>query len=113
MHHYRPDQAAEILQMSKRTIYRAIEEGILEKVIVRGRVKVFLPLEVYELHSRGENLMRPKALAEIFSIHPSSIYRWFHEGQLDGVIVGRDTIRILESSAKSFAEAKGYEWSLK
>lgn len=101
---------ADILRVSKRTIYRAMKIDALDQVMVRGHVMVKVPLEIQTMQSKGDRLLRPAEVAEIFQCHMSSIYRWFHEGQLDGFLLGGEdgTLRIYESSVKAFIENKGY-----
>ena len=102
----RPDQAAEIYLVSKKTIYRAMKEGTLEQGILRGRNVVKLPLEIQQMQEKGDRLLRPSDVAQVFQCSPSSVYRWFYEGKLEGMECLGGTLRLFESSVQIFAEVK-------
>jgi len=50
-------------------------------------------------------LMKPREVAEIFKVGRVSIYRWFWEGKLKGIQIGR-TIRIFRSSVEEYLNDK-------
>jgi len=100
MTHLRPDQLSTLLAISKRTIYRALDEGWLEKVTVRGQTRVIIPQEVQTM-APGDRLLKPAEVARTFKVSVSAIYRWAAEGKLDFVKIAGHTIRILESSVKN------------
>ena len=51
-------------------------------------------------------LMQPKEVAKELKCSVSSVYRWFWEGKLKGVQIGRKTIRIFSSSIKEILDVK-------
>ncbi len=94
--HLRPDQLADILLLSKRTIYRSMEKGKLEKVLIRGNVWVKVPEEIKEMKP-GDVLLLPSNAAKLLAVSRSTIYRWFWEGRLTGTLLLGRTLRIYKS----------------
>ncbi len=101
MDHLRPDQLAELLCLSKRTIYRAIQEKWLETIQIRGNTWVKVPEEVREM-KLGDKMLRPSDVAKTLAVSRSTIYRWFWEGRLSGCSLNGQTLRIYESSVNFF-----------
>jgi len=77
----RPDEAAERLGVSRRTIYRLLRRGELEAQQVRGCQRI-------NPEGLPGPLMRPREAAERLAVSPSTIYRWVAEGIIRGVKVG-------------------------
>jgi excisionase family DNA binding protein len=101
MNHLRPDQLAELLRVSKRTIYRGLQQGWIDKTKVRGQTRAIIPQEVRDMMS-GDRLLRPVEVARTLSVAVSTIYRWFWEGRLAGCSFGSRTIRLFESGVRGF-----------
>jgi len=92
--HLRIDQLSEIIQRSRRQIYRT-----MERVDVRGNTYFRVPQEVREMDP-NDRLMKTKEVSILFSIHQTTAIRWFNEGKLRGVKLGEGNscIRIFKSS---------------
>ena len=102
MEYLRPDQMAKVLRVSKRAIYRALKDGFLDQAMCRGRMVVKVPKEIQSMESKGDRLLRPSEVADIFQCGRSSVYRWFHEDKLTGIEVLAGTLRLYESSVQAF-----------
>lgn len=101
MEHLRPDQMAELLLVTIRTIYRAIEKGTFERVLVRGRTRVKIPEEIKEMKP-DDYLLRPSDVAKTLNVSRSTIYRWFWEGRLAGTLLFGRTLRLFKSGIDAF-----------
>ncbi len=44
-------------------------------------------------------LMSPKQVAQLLNVHPTSVYRWVHQGLLRAVRLGSSRFRIRRSAA--------------
>ncbi len=44
-------------------------------------------------------LMSPKQVAQLLNVHPTSVYRWVHQGLLRAVRMGSSRFRIRKSAA--------------
>ncbi len=96
MDHLRPDQLAELLCLSKRTIYRAIQDRRLKTIQIRGSTWVKVPQEIKHMSPRDQ-LLKPTIVAKILNVSVSAIYRQFWEGTLEGCIVLGHSVRIYKS----------------
>ncbi len=48
----------------------------------------------------NKRLMRPREVADQLRISKSTVYRWFWEGKLKGIKIGRGTLRIFASAVE-------------
>ena len=103
MDHLRPDQLSELLSLSKRTIYRGIEQGWISTIELRGHTRAIIPQEVQDM-APGDRLLKPSEVAKMLAVSVSTIYRWAAEGQLAGCIIGDRTVRLFESGVKGFVK---------
>lgn len=105
MEHMRPDQMAKLIRVSKRTVYRMLQEGVLDEGLLRGRMVVKVPLELQKLIQVNDRLLRPAEVAAIMQASRSSVYRWFHEDEIDGIMIG-ETLRLFESAVADFVKRR-------
>ncbi len=105
MDHLRPDQLAELLCLSKRTIYRAIQEKRLKTVLIRGNTWVKVPQEIKYMNPRDQ-LLKPTIVAKMLNVSVSAIYHHFWEGTLKGCIVLGRSVRIYTSGIVNYLEEK-------
>jgi len=47
-----------------------------------------------------QRLLRPREVARLLAVSPSTVNRWYWEGRLRGVRLDSGTIRILESAVR-------------
>lgn len=80
------------LPVTKRTCYRMLNRG-------------FTTLDMLELkrQAAGEKILRVSDICKIFGVHRSNVYRWFHDGLLQGFKLGK-SIFIFKSSLMEFVE---------
>lgn len=103
---FRPDEVAEILALNIGTIYRFIYYGLLvpadsgARPVRIAREELIRIMQLKELgispDSHGAKLWRPAEAAKHLNKSPSTVSRWYSEGQLLGVKIGRTTLRIFE-----------------
>ncbi len=108
MDHLRPDQLAELLCLSKRTIYRALAQGSaggFKKITIRGQTRVVVPEEVKTM-KLGDCLLRPNDVARALDVSRSTIYRLYQEGRLMGCMIAERNLRIYKSGIVSYLEEK-------
>lgn len=98
---YRPDELAEIFRLSRRTVYRMIEQGEIKAVrfgdngpwrVPATEIPTIPDSTTKEIIGRLE---RPSDTAKRLGISRSSVYRLYNEGKLAGIQVGENTIRII------------------
>lgn len=106
--YYRPDEVAEFIRVSKRTIYRMIAEGQLGVVKLRTASSWRVPRgAIVELVGEinwqdGTRYLKPSEVAGILNVSRSSIYRWFWEGKLKGFKISKGTLRFPVSAVEEF-----------
>jgi len=99
---------ADLLRVSKRTIYRALKEERIEQALVRGRTVIKVPIELQSMQHRGDRLLKPNEVAEILQCSRTSVYRWFNEDELSGLMLWGETLRLYESGVEAFIEIREY-----
>ncbi len=87
----RIDEVATHISVSKRTVYRWKKKGLLS-INNRGRV-VSTPFSYSD-----DELLKPLFVAKTLKVSIGTIYRWFHEGVLQGVQFNGRTLRIKKSA---------------
>jgi excisionase family DNA binding protein len=98
-----PVRVAEMLGISKRTVYRMIKDGRLASVTVFAVYPCMKLLMVKKDSLMNQNVYRkaikPKDAAARLGVSASTIYRWFHEGVISGFKVAsadNGPVRIFE-----------------
>ena len=97
---YRPDEVADLLRLSRRTIYRMVGRGDLESIRF-GTGSIRIPASALPPEALGMGrLERPLETARRIGMSVSSVYRLYHEGRLPGVMIGEGeyTLRIISGS---------------
>jgi len=97
---YTVAEAAGLLNVTPRTIYRQIETGEIETVVKRGRLRVELQADL----ARGD-LLRPPEVADLLQVSRSTVYRWIEEGRLSAVRLGKGTVRVTRESLERLMAA--------
>lgn len=82
-------------------------KGVVKKV-KKGRVSGD---DVQPFIRQGDRLLKPKEVAQILNLSPSSIYRLFYEDHLKGVKLPgpKGSVRIWASSVESLVKEYGEE----
>jgi excisionase family DNA binding protein len=97
---FRPDEAAELLKLTKRTLYRFIKNQFFETENIRGLMMVNSDILI---RAQTDELLTPIEIARMFRISKTIVYNLFNDGAIEGVKFYR-TIRIWKSSLLKFLE---------
>lgn len=93
-------EASDALGVSKRTIYRMIENGELQTT-EHGRI----PGKVINFIKKMGGMMTANEVAQLLKVSRSTLYRWHNEGKLPGVVINEGgTVRYLTAEVEHFIE---------
>ncbi len=97
---YQVNEAAALLTLTRRSIYRMIKDGRLQAVKKNGALRIPAIEITQYLGKAYDKLLPVNDVAARLSVSRCTIYRWFHEGKLPGIIIGNHSVRIFESGVK-------------
>jgi excisionase family DNA binding protein len=107
---WRPDEAAALLGVKLRTIYRFYERGLIFPENIRGtrRLSQAAIMELAGGMAMADmRLMRVREAAALLQVSRSTIYRWLAEGRLREVRIAGSIVRLLRREVETMlAEAR-------